>query len=133
MHASGKMEAEPHRRFFETTGSTNLFTHVVDAAAAEALALKNGMELVDQWGCSNVVFESDCLEIIQACKGEVDILSPYSTTLDECFHLAQSVGSVLYSHCPQEGNKVAHKLARSFYDSNSVIFWEGGPPQIILA
>ena len=104
------MEAEPHRRFFETTGSTNLFTHVFDAAAAEALALKNGMELVDQWGCSNVVFEYHCLEIIQACKGEVDILSSYSATPSDCFHLARSIGSIYYSHCPREGNKVTHKL-----------------------
>ena len=115
------------------TGSTTLFMHVFDATASEALALKNGMELADQWGCSNVIFESDCLEIIQPCKREVDIPSPYSATLNECFHLAQSIGLVLYSHCPREENKVAHELARSSYDSNSVIFWEGDPPQIILA
>ena len=88
------------------TGSTTLFTRVLDATAAEALALKNCMELADQWGCSNVIFESDCLEIIQACKGEVDILSPYSATLNECFHLARSIGSVLYSNYPRKGNKV---------------------------
>jgi ribonuclease HI len=114
-------------------GSSSLVSHVLDAHSAEAMALKNGMMLADQLGCSNITFESDCLEIILACKGEVDILSPYSAILSDCFILAQRIGSVSYAHCPRGANQVAHKLARCCYDSNSVISWDNDPPQFILA
>ena len=40
--------------------------HTVNAAAAEAMAVRRGLQLVHQIGCSRVAVESDCLEIINA-------------------------------------------------------------------
>ena len=35
----------------------------------EALAMKKGLELVSSLGYHQAVAESDCLEVIEACKG----------------------------------------------------------------
>lgn len=50
-------------------GSSALFDHVLDAPTDECLALKNGMMLAGQLGCSQIIFEYDCLEVIKACNG----------------------------------------------------------------
>ena len=76
------------------------------------------MELADQWGCTNLIFEFDCLEIIQTCKGEVDTLNPYSIILT-----AQGKG--IRWHASLLGPRV-------IYGSNFVISWAGDPPQSIL-
>lgn len=97
-------------------GLTFPFDHVLDAPTGKGLASRNGMELVDQLGFSNIFFESNCLEVIQACNGETNILSPYSAIPNDCFQFAQRIGSVSYVHYLGEANKVVHKLARDSYD-----------------
>jgi ribonuclease HI len=52
--------------------------NVLNAAAAEALALLRGLELLEQLGCASVVIESDSMELIHACNGEMEIWSPHS-------------------------------------------------------
>lgn len=94
------------------SGGSFLFDHVLNTPSADGLALKNGMILADELGCSRVIVESDCLELINACNGVAEILSPYSTILAGCFHPAQRIGSVSFVHCPREANMVAHSLVR---------------------
>jgi hypothetical protein len=45
--------------------------HVVDVAMAEAAALRDGILLAQQIGCSRVEFQSDCWKSSQQCKREV--------------------------------------------------------------
>ena len=41
--------------------------------------------LVEQIGCSPVIFETDSMELYQAFNGEIEIWSPYSAILADCF------------------------------------------------
>jgi hypothetical protein len=50
--------------------STTFIPNLTSAAAAEALAIREGLCLVNRLGCSNVIAESDSLETIQACTKE---------------------------------------------------------------
>jgi hypothetical protein len=49
------------------------------------MAMLKGLVLVKQIGCQNVVIESDSLELIQARNGTIEIWSPYTAILAECF------------------------------------------------
>ncbi|XP_071674396.1 uncharacterized protein [Lolium perenne] len=59
-------------------GYAGPLNHVFNAATAEALALLKGLEFLEQLGVSSVNIESDSLELIQACKSEIEIWSPYT-------------------------------------------------------
>ena len=45
------------------------------AASAEAFAMENGLALLEQLGCSPVIIESDSLDIIQLCNGDMEVLT----------------------------------------------------------
>ena len=75
--------------------------------------------MISDMGCSTVEVESDCLELMDACNGKMDIRGPNSALLADCFHLAHGVSSISYSFCPGEANGLAHFLARTCYDSKT--------------
>jgi ribonuclease HI len=54
-------------------GGTWPLLNILSPASAEAMALKNGMLLLENIGCSPVVVESDSLELITAFNGEIEL------------------------------------------------------------
>lgn len=106
--------------------------HVLNASTAEALALLEGLKFLENLGVTRVITESDSLEIIQACNAVIEVWSPFSAILAECFMKAHSLDSVEFIHCPREANQVAHQLAKFSYSSNSVLSWDGEPPEFIF-
>ena len=84
---------------------------LLDATTSEALALKNGLSLIENLGCLPVILESDSLELVDAFNGNTEIWNPYTAVLMECFQIASRIGQVQVQHCPRETNKVAHKIA----------------------
>jgi hypothetical protein len=62
--------------------------HTLDATTAEAIALLKDFELLESLGCSRMVTESDCLELIEACNGVNEVQSPYSAIMPEYFNIA---------------------------------------------
>jgi hypothetical protein len=54
-------------------GGTWPLMNILSSASAEAMALKNGMLLLENIGCSPVVVESDSLELITAFNGEIEL------------------------------------------------------------
>jgi hypothetical protein len=83
-------------------------------------------------GCSPAIVESDNLELISACNGSDEIWSPHTAILADCFQISQRIGLISFKHCPREGNKVAHNLARLSYDSGNFVLWDGDPPPSVL-
>ena len=109
-------------------GASWLLTHLHDATTAEAIALQRGLELLEDLGCQLVIVESDSLEIIQACNGVIEIWSPYSAILTDCFQKALCIGVVSFMHCPRYANRLTRNLARHSFDSNSIFVWDGDHP-----
>ena len=112
--------------------TTCLFVSTLDATSVDALAMLKGLELLERLGCTNIIIESDSLELINACKGEVDMFSPYTTTLVECFAKAQTIDGISFEFCPREANQVAHHLAKHAYDNQLEFSWEGDLPSFLL-
>ena len=67
-----------------------------------------------------------------ACKGDEDILTPYSAILADCFLYAHEVSSIRFQHCPREANILAHFLARHTYDSNLMYNWADDPASFLI-
>jgi hypothetical protein len=99
----------------------------MDARVAEAEALRHGLQMIENLGCSPVIVESDCLELVGTCNG-AEIWGPYTPILADCFQMCQRLGMIKFQHCPREVNKVAHNLAKLCFESDRVIQWDGDPP-----
>jgi ribonuclease HI len=102
------------------------------ATTAEAYAMLKGLEFLDKFGCSSCIIESDSLELIQACTGEMDINGPYTAILADCFQKASEVMNIQFMHCNREANQVAHELARFAFSSKDILSWVDESPDFIL-
>jgi hypothetical protein len=58
-------------------------TNIMDVATAEASAMQFGLQMVENMGCSPVTAESDCLELVNACTGVIELWSPYTAILEQ--------------------------------------------------
>jgi ribonuclease HI len=56
-------------------------SNLLSLAMAEAKALLTGLEFLERLGISNVMIESDSLELIQACNGVIEVCHPHSAVL----------------------------------------------------
>jgi ribonuclease HI len=105
----------------------------MSAVNAEATALLKGLEYLEKIGCSSAYVESDSLELIKACNGEIEIWSPYTAVLVDRFQKARSMDMVIFQHCPRDANDVAHNLSKVAYESRNSFSWDGRPPDFILS
>jgi hypothetical protein len=85
-----------------------------------ALPLLKGLEFLERLGCNKVITESDSLELIQACNGAIEVRSPYSAIMIECFLKANSIDQVSFQHCYRDVNQVARELASFAYESKGI-------------
>ena len=86
--------------------------HVLDAPMAEAMALREGLLLAQQIGCSRLMIQSDCLEVVETMKQDGISATASAPVYDECAQLWQDFVSISIEHCNREANKVAHEVAR---------------------
>lgn len=77
--------------------------------------------------------ESDCLELVEAFKGESDIWSSYTPILIDCFDLAHGIPSISFQHWPREANNLAHFVARYSNEQGSSFEWVDEAPNFLLS
>jgi hypothetical protein len=82
---------------------------------AEAVALKEGLILSKELGCNRVLGESDSSETIDAISGNQQWCNDSTAIFADCVDIVDSIGSVSFSHCLREANKVAHSLAKECF------------------
>jgi ribonuclease HI len=105
-------------------------SHVYGATTTEALALFKGLVFLLDIGITRVTIESESLEV--TCNAKVEVWSPSSSILYDCFSKAQEFDYIAFIHCIREANQVAHELARYAFTTNSVVRWDESPPSFIL-
>ena len=71
-------------------GVAEVFDHASNPAA-EAMAIRRGLQLLQDIACSRVIVEADSLEIINTCNGVSDVLAPYSAIMANCFQIAHGI------------------------------------------
>jgi aspartate carbamoyltransferase catalytic subunit len=62
------------------------------------IALLRGLELIEQLGCT---FESNTLELIQSCNGEMEVRSLFVVIMAECFLKISTRTNISFKHCPR--------------------------------
>ncbi|XP_055960082.1 uncharacterized protein LOC126661556 [Mercurialis annua] len=84
---------------------------VVDVDAAEALAVRLGMQLSASVPYSEFIVESDSTSIIRRLHHPEDAIDPVQTIVDECLALVGD-RSICFQHIPRVCNQVARALAK---------------------
>ena len=97
----------------------------------EALAMKKGLELVASLGYHQVVAESDCLEVIEACKGGQIWWNEEAVVYADCVDLVTEIVTVQFSHCLREANDVAHEIAKHSYENHLSCNWVDDHPSFL--
>ncbi|KAE8782987.1 hypothetical protein D1007_43615 [Hordeum vulgare] len=97
--------------------TTWFIPNVSDAAMAESLALRNGLNLVANIGCSKLETEPGCQLVVEAVKDPVGFLGAQSATIVECVQIANDFGQIQFGLCNRGANLVADALAKQAYRS----------------
>jgi hypothetical protein len=85
--------------------------NISSAAAAEAIAMRERLILVNHLGCSNVLAESNSMEIIEACTWEETWWGKSAAIYAECVDLVILIGGVQFQHCLREAGEIAHEFS----------------------
>jgi ribonuclease HI len=66
-------------------GKACWLNNMMSAVNAEPTALLRGLEFLEQMGCSSAYVYSHSLELIKTCNGDIELWSPYTAVLTDCF------------------------------------------------
>jgi ribonuclease HI len=61
----------------DVAGLSRVLGQILGPTTVEAIALQNGLQLIEDLGCAPVVIETDSLELVQAYNEIIDIWNPY--------------------------------------------------------
>lgn len=112
-------------------GSYACFEHIIDAPAAEAMALKEGLRLAQQIGCNSFILQSDCSEVVETIR--VGWSAAASAPMyDDCFLLWQNFYAISIERCDREANMVAFKLARVAFSLKESCIWVDEPLILLI-
>jgi hypothetical protein len=106
--------------------------HVTSVAMAEVMAMKDGLNFANQFGCSRIEAESDSQETIKGCTGGDTWWSETCAIFVDCLDVTAGLHDVKFKHCPREANKVADELARFCFHSANSCNWVDEFPSFIL-
>lgn len=82
----------------------------INSLTAEAIALRDVVSLARNLGMERVIFESDCLDLIKACRGDLE-KHQIQNFLKDIWKLKQSFVTCGFTWTPREGNEVANTIA----------------------
>jgi ribonuclease HI len=129
--ATGAVLRDYQGRFI--AACSRFLPNVASAMMVEALAMKDGLELVSRLGCSSVEAESDSTAVIDALLGTEAWWGSQAAIYADCIDLATNVGSIQFSHILREANQVADEIARKCFSDKVNCNWDDEPPSFLLS
>ncbi|KAK3136312.1 hypothetical protein QOZ80_5BG0431460 [Eleusine coracana subsp. coracana] len=112
--------------------SRRFLAHTVDAAMAEAYALKEGLLLTQQIGANKIIIQTGCMEVVETMNTGGFSATTGAAIYDVCIEMWRGLDDIVIEHCPREANKVAHELARHGFPLKSDCNWVDEPPSNCL-
>jgi ribonuclease HI len=106
--------------------------NVASLMMAEALVMKDGLELISRLGCNSVKAESDSMAIIDALLGTKSWWGEEAAIYADCIDLATNVGSIQFSHISREANQLADEIARKCFIDKIKCNWDDEPSNFLL-
>lgn len=95
---------------------------------AESLALRDAVSLARNLDLERVVFESDSLDLIKACRGELK-KHQIQNILKDIWQMKQDFLTCGFTWTPREGNEVAHTIAQMASSGSLPINWTWNCPR----
>ncbi|KAK4424812.1 hypothetical protein Salat_1674800 [Sesamum alatum] len=86
--------------------------HVRQAELAEPLTARVALETCLKFGCTGVILEGDCFNVMKNLSSNDFGCSPLSPILSDIKHLASLYNVSSFSHVKGVANSVAHALAK---------------------
>jgi ribonuclease HI len=126
--ATGAVIRDDHGGF--VAGSSCGIPSISDAATAEALALRNGLQLAGQLGCTKIIVNSDCMEVISTMLDGGNSIGAAAAIYEECTFLARNFAHFLFARCGRDSNRVAHTFACKAEGPHTT--WLEDPPDFIF-
>lgn len=98
----------------------------------EALGLRDALAFAGNLGIRLLEVDNDCLELVQACKNEINRMEIFSILTDINF-LKRNFHDLTFRWTPREGNRVAHQLAQLASRNALPLSWVWNPPPCLQA
>lgn len=99
---------------------------------AEALGLQEAMQFAVNLGVSKVVFESDNLQLIKACRKEVKV-GEISGVIQDILKIKMEFFQCGFTWVPRQGNEAAHTLAMMARQKILSTNWSWNLPPVLNA
>ncbi|XP_062028661.1 uncharacterized protein LOC133744595 [Rosa rugosa] len=109
-------------------GACGTCTDVASPVVVEALACRLACKVVVDNDLGPVMFEADCLQVVQAICAEGEDTSDFGRIIDDISSLLFSLAGSFFSHVYRESNKLAHKVAKYALLSGAQVSWSGHVP-----
>lgn len=108
------------------TGSTKTLA-ASSPLMAEALSFREALMFASNLGIQHITVESDCLELVQACRDEVK-RGEIQNIVGDIRALKRGFQSAAFTWIGREGNQVAHLLAKLAKIGNLPLNWTWNLP-----
>ncbi|KAK4836578.1 hypothetical protein QYF36_024928 [Acer negundo] len=99
-----------------------VFEGRVSVDIAEAKAIYEGLVLAKKSGLLPFSIESDSLNVVKLCNGEITTRSDVFNVISDIQIIVNRDERILISHIPQICNRVAHEVARRAIGLENSIF-----------
>ena len=110
-----------------TPGITLILSQQVNSIhsmdTTEALAARRVVVLAGELSLFNVIFESDCLRVIQALQWSGRCKTLFGHIIEEAKSLGCTLRHCSFQHVRRDGNKLAHNLTRRAVLSADTNVW----------
>ncbi|XBH96612.1 hypothetical protein VPH35_086967 [Triticum aestivum] len=111
--------------------ATAKLDHVPDAFTVEATALVEGLKLANSVGCSSILVQMDCLNLVETLQQNTGHSTIAAPILEDYRLLLLDFRKVILEHCNRESNMIAHVLAQNGRVDPSNL-WLDSPPTFML-
>ena len=112
--------------------ATLALPHVSSAGSAELMAIRSGLYLAANLGCTNLIIESDCMNALEAISDPDAYMGVDAPVVAECSLLAMEFARISYEFCSREANMLADGLAKHCLSNGTSEVWETFVPDFIL-
>ena len=104
---------------------------VASALAAEAEALRAGVQLIYSVSHGSVIMETDSLELVGLWNNKETQRSEFTPIFSDIQEMSSSFSSFYVVHARRSANKAAHVCA-SYAEHSAFDVWANDPPSFLL-
>ena len=111
--------------------ASDLLAHVPNVEEAEMIAIRCGLNLAANLGCTKLVIESDSTMALEAVSDPNAYMGPAVPIIAECSLTTMQFAHISFVHCSREANSVADALAKHCISFKKSEVWENIPDFIL--